>query len=77
MFFSSSPEIRLSLEFDDSLVVFPCLMFLAYLAAVALLAANGFTKSFVYPSLFTAGDFFLQCGHVVVITYDQISLMSV
>ena len=66
--FSSSPKIRRSLEFDDSLVVLPYLMFLAYLATVALRAANGLTNNFVCPSLLTAGDFFLQCGHVVVIT---------
>ena len=48
----------------------------AWPRATAYLCCRGFTKSFVKPSRFTAGDGFLQCGQVVVTTCDQISLIS-
>ena len=65
------------LLFDDSTLSRPYLIFYAYLYAMALLAANGLTNSFVYPSLLTAGDFFLQWGQVVVITCDHMSFIRV
>ena len=76
--FSSSLVARvcLSLDVEESLLLSPRFIFFTCFYTIALLAANGLTNNLVKPSRLTAGDFFLQCGHVVVITYDHISLIN-
>ena len=49
--------------------------FLVYYYSRAILDYKGLMKILVWPSLFTAGDLYLQFGQTVVITWLQISLI--